>query len=1128
MINVSAIMAVARYEAKLLWRSWSFRIFSIIGLVVLVSTTIGIGATFSRSPHFLSALSSSLPLANIKMLNLYQGIIAAFLATEFFKRDRKHDTTQVIMTRSFSNTDYLLGKFMGIVFVFAALNIVVLVSTLILHLTISDSPFALMTYIVYPLVVGFPTLIFMIGISIFLITLIRNQAVVFILMLAYSLLVLIYLGKVWFNIFDAYAFYQPILFSDFLGFANLREIILMRGAYLLLGMGLLFATIFVSRRLSQSKAATGLMSGIGLVCLVSAAVMGTVYLQSKFAERAERVEMQNLSRTVVNQPTINIIDNDIALSWDNHTLTVQSKITAVNDSGLPLDSILLSLNPGLNITDVSLGNATARFRRDRHLIWLYSDQPMAPSDTLTLAITATGILDQNYCFLDIEKERFENALTAWLYRIPKQYAIVSERYVYLTPESGWYPVAGLSPGVAFPAAARTNFARFTLTANMSSDLVAISQGHLEKSNADGEIVCRFEPETVLPGISFMAGAYERKSIIVDSCEYALAYLPGHDYFAPYFDQIADTLPNLIREFRNEYEVALGLEYPFSRLTIVETPVEIYAYQRLWTTSMDIVQPEVLCITELGITGTGTDFSLMKRSSTRMQERSNQATSDIESQTWYLTNFVKMDILGSMTSRWNPREEENIETRTSIFPNYITFLTQVYSPRWPVINNALETYFFKRVEPPETKSWWDIGGMSDLDRANMALQQTPLKQLLTDTRLDIAIRQTALKNKGFFLLSLLESKSGNPEFAASLTEFVKSRKFRDISESELTDFLHSQGGIDFASIADKWYSDTTLPGYVIEDVDSYNVIEGERTKSQISFILSNPTDVEGIVKVSFRYQQQRANFTPGWLRGQEQYDYSENYYMAPQSSRLIAVLLDQPPALMALETFISRNIPGDITYMFRELKLQKTQRAYSSDSAFAYQDKTVTGSGEYLVDNEDAGFAVVTAVQQSLMRRKFTQWFDLDDMEDPYVRLRWWNPPGSWMPTASKEFYGKFVRSAFHKEASTGESKVAWQVTLGETSEYEVYFYYEGEDMMPFRPHRRGQGGPPRHEDAGEKEFLVFYEDGVDTVTIDLNTAEQGWNYIGTYRMLKGKSQIEMTDKNNKELVIADAVKWVEK
>ena len=133
MINLYYIGRIAFYEARLLLRSWGFRIFAGIGLIIIVILNIAIATPAFYSPHFLSSLSGSLPLNSLKLFNIFQGIIVAFMATEFFKRDRRHDSVQVVFARSFSNVEYFLGKALGIFSVFFLLNIIVLSITFVIH-----------------------------------------------------------------------------------------------------------------------------------------------------------------------------------------------------------------------------------------------------------------------------------------------------------------------------------------------------------------------------------------------------------------------------------------------------------------------------------------------------------------------------------------------------------------------------------------------------------------------------------------------------------------------------------------------------------------------------------------------------------------------------------------------------------------------------------------------------------------------------------------------------------------------------------------------------------------------------------------------------------------------------------
>ena len=149
MKTVSIILKIARYEFKLLTRSWGFRIFALLGFLFLTIMTIAITSPSAGMPHFYRSLSGSIPLFVLKLFNVFQGVIAAFLATEFFKRDRRSDSTQVVYSRSFTNAGYVVGKFIGVFGVFVVLNLLLLLITF----SLSSIIMQLVTY--YGLAFGF-------------------------------------------------------------------------------------------------------------------------------------------------------------------------------------------------------------------------------------------------------------------------------------------------------------------------------------------------------------------------------------------------------------------------------------------------------------------------------------------------------------------------------------------------------------------------------------------------------------------------------------------------------------------------------------------------------------------------------------------------------------------------------------------------------------------------------------------------------------------------------------------------------------------------------------------------------------------------------------------------------------
>jgi len=288
------IITIALYEVKNLWRSWFFRIFSVVSLVLLVFVNIG-AFTLERLPSSFRALPSFIPYLNILLLNIIQAVIAGFLASEFMKYDRKLDTTDVIYARSMTNAEYVFGKTLGVFAVFGALNLAVLVIAFVFNVIIADMPFLPGLYGLYPLLISLPTLLFIFGLSFMLMGILRSQALTFIILLGYIASTLFFLGGKLHSLFDYLAFNLPLTYSDFVGFADFRVILLHRGIYFLLGLGFTFTTVLLVKRLPQSRAVNTFSVLAAAVCLAGALLLGRTYLAEFESGRKLREEIRMLN-----------------------------------------------------------------------------------------------------------------------------------------------------------------------------------------------------------------------------------------------------------------------------------------------------------------------------------------------------------------------------------------------------------------------------------------------------------------------------------------------------------------------------------------------------------------------------------------------------------------------------------------------------------------------------------------------------------------------------------------------------------------------------------------------------------------------------------------------------------------
>ena len=134
MISLHNIFSIAKYERKTLFRSWFFRIFSILSLLILFGLNFGLVIEGGGGESWaIRAIPSAIPYFNLLILNVAQAVIAVFLASDFLKRDKKLDTTEVIYMRSMTNGEYVIGKTLGNMQVFMILNIAVVILALVFN-----------------------------------------------------------------------------------------------------------------------------------------------------------------------------------------------------------------------------------------------------------------------------------------------------------------------------------------------------------------------------------------------------------------------------------------------------------------------------------------------------------------------------------------------------------------------------------------------------------------------------------------------------------------------------------------------------------------------------------------------------------------------------------------------------------------------------------------------------------------------------------------------------------------------------------------------------------------------------------------------------------------------------------
>lgn len=1108
MISIHKILTVGIFEMRTLLRSWFFRIFAGLSVLGIGIFNIAANITNSGAPFIYRALPASLPYVNLLVLNLGQAIVAVFLASEFLKQDKKNDTVEVIYARSMTNSEYILGKSIGILMVFFILNIMILSLGIGFSFLSSDSSQGVLEYFYYPILISLPTLIYILGLSFFVMITTKNQAITFILLLGYIAVSIFYLDKKFYQVFDFIAYQVPMMKSTIGGFADFGETLLHRGIYLFIGLGLIFFTITRLDRLPQASRLRYLPHFLSVLFLLCGAGSAYMYIINKQNDVAIKKEMINLNNKYLPYNTISVDSCNIELKHNEETITAISNLIVSNNDSTTIDTLIFSLNPSLIVTELKINNNDVEFIREKQIIKIIPSGGILPNQTRKLTILYSGGINENTCFLDQDLENYKDNFSFEIFRLKKRYAFLNNDFVLLTRDALWYPVSGVGFASDSPVSYSPGFTNYSLTIKTDPELQAISQGEMLNPEPG---VFEFKTDFPLPKISLLIGDYVNYSVVVDSIEYGIYTIQGNDYYTDYFSDISDSLPGVIRELKNEYESQLGFSYPFKRFYLAEVPIQFDLDKHIWSITSEAVQPEITFYTEKGVTLEETDLEKRIKRTERNMKRNKEEVTPTELQSRIFKRFVRGNFMANYTE-WYMFDKMDRNT-LSFFPNYFTFSSSLDSKRWPALNLSLQSYLKDRYSNPVSSYRRFFQDLSKNEKINLELKGSSLANFSrlssSDEDDDEAVTlYDLIIAKGDYLFSVFRARYGEKEFNDLLDTFVTENKGRSFSLVDFDKAMQDKFGESVIDEVNSWYYGQNLPGFMIRDIETYKVRDGQYTKYQVKFKIANPEETDGIVTVNIDLfdpnDQQNNNNEPP--------DFSKNIYIPAGTAKEVGFVFATEPVRMNLYTHISLNLPNNIIYDFPSFSETRKVDVFD-DIVDCKLFTNVLVDGEIIIDNEDSLFSFSHNTNVSYLKRL------VDKNKDPgyeYSGIRYWNPPSDWRQVLRSGFFGKYVRSARYTRSGYDDQMAIWKAPVDHDAYYDVYYHVEKINIS----HRR-------EAKKADYNFRVYHEGGVENINLTDGDMENGWNYLGTYFITPNTAKVELSNKSVGSMVFADAVKWVE-
>jgi len=1088
----------ARYEMKILMRGWFLRIFGIIGISLLLLMNFIFFTQLSRSVY---GLSTFFPYLNILFFNILQSFLLILLATDICKRNRKLNTNDVLYVHSMTNVEYLLGQVLAVFIIFICLQLFFLTIGFIFNVLNNDVNFAWQPYIYYPILISIPTFFYILGLSFLSMHLIKNQAIVIVLLFGYLAVDLVFIQDNIYFFFDLAAFKLPLIYSDFTGLTHLKNMLFQRAIYLCLGIALLFIADLSFHRLRQSKSVYLILKYMSLVLIITSIYSGYTYLSYYHNKYSDRKQFINTNELYSKEsfPTIKACHLDV--THKANQLEVKSNLIFVNQNNHNLEKFILTLNPDLKVKKILQNGKTIPFKRIDHIIEINPENKLRVNEIDSLTIYYAGAINENICYLDIPDKTYKQVFSIVFYRIDKKYCFLTSEYALLTSECLWYP-STILPRIQGDISKRPpDFIKFTLDVKTNKHLQVISQGKMT-DQTEGKF--SFRPDCNLPQLTLIIGSYEHHQISRDNCTYNLYHHPKHDYYKKYFTLVSDTLSFLIKELKEEFDQVISLKYPYSQFSIVETPIQYLSYKQLGSKNTARTPPEMSLFHENNIFAWQGNFNSMKRELENPYKQDNLLLTEFEKQAKLFKSYIRDTFLSTYFSNSSIRETGGGDHRCSVFPQYLSNSTYMYSHELYFFNSIIESYFNTKINPNFTAYTPFSNGMwlTDGERICLELANNDIQRIRNDAS-KVELLSGIYELKNHFLIRQLQSEINPDEFDQILYEMINHNRHRIIDARK---YFKKINYCTASFIAD-WNLDTKLPAFEYSNIKLYKIFDGNRTCFQILLNIANVSEINGVCEIYFRTDEGNFNYSRSSSKQPDRIIKIEG-----RTEKEVGVVLNSRPYAITINPIMARNLPLVFGKSLNPIKVKDSFIHFDGERVIEFRNHHQV-KNEIIVDDEGKNFDITNLSSQRWSNR-LLHTNDTDD--NNFRKYRWRRPPGRWSSIKHGNFYGTIIKSARYIKAGEGKNFVTWLAEIKETGYYTVYTYLPDKRLFRLRSSFL----------IKDLNYEIYHNDGAERVKIDFDKSEEGWNVLGTYYFSEGKVKVVLTDKTKGKLVLADAIRWV--
>ncbi len=1077
------ILSVAWYERKMLMRTTRFRILGGIGVLIPAVLGVGLAIAEARGVEFesVSGIGAYMPFFVYSFL---QTVVIAFVVGDFRAADERAGIYEVVAARPLSTAELVMGKYLGVLGALFTLSMVVLVLSLGVHaakISITGAPFDIRPYLAYLLLLNLPGLIYMSALTFFLGAVLRRQAAVTVLTIAYVLIVLLFLGRRYGGIYDFGAFFAPVFYSDMLGLGDIRRVVEIRFFYMMVAMFFFGLSIDRYPRLPQSRSwrrfgrcltAGGFVAALGLFLYMENLDATDLDYRSAHLEFQERY---------AEQPTVAVTHYtlDLDLATDRAPLLGRAVLQVLNPHPIPLDTLVFSLNPGLRLRSVGTqqeGGVNVNWRRDFSTVRVV--RQLQPDSLATLVFVYDGWIDRSGFDLRrhpdtrrLQKRRSgpgtKGDLTAWIHHDS----------VFLPPRSRWYPTPGVDYG--HQDGRPFSFATADLNISLPAGLEIATQGvPVNREQLRKREIHTWKVETPVPVLSLNAGVYRVFRARIHDIDCAIYVHPAHARQVTFFEDAKDDAIKTLGEILDSVEQETSLAYPYQRLSVVEVPFQIQWYYDGWEEAGGLVQPGVLMLEEDVL------MRLKLRQRLKWMQRRQRRNDD--------PSRVKRDLLVStVLNTFLARESAQSGIYRSPVAQLWSFNKGFEGEHYSLLKRGMPVYMQKHLGTNLQQTFYSrrgrfrgrfrrergVGGVS-WDTITTRMRQRSFAEL--DPSGEAELYRAVVDAKGASMFGMMQAVVGDESFRDVVSGFDEANRhvgvdFASFEQAAIGDSSRQVNRPILNRLVRDWLHGTQVPGYTLTRAKAYKVDDGWGMLTyQVIVRIRNGEPGRGFVQIRAMGNEDEA------VKGVE---------IEGGQEVEVGLILWERPLRLSVEPFFARNR----RVLMAPLRIPEQPMDGSATTYVREVAPDETGLTEIIVDNDDEGFEMPVRRVRRYLR--------------PHLKGDNWQERQ--MPFA----FGRYENNFRWKKPGDGAQPAVWTARLPHSGDYDVYYFF-----VPYRFSRRLRM-------ASEFNLAVFHGEAVDTLAVEARELKAGWNVLGRYRFEQGElARVELSDRANGRLY-ADAVRW---